>query len=235
MLEELGWQRPEAREDFPAGQPQFQARVPLTPLPEAERDPEGESFHTAVDAALGRMDATSRRQTRKSTRSELTVTRGGEEALAEWHRLYEETAQRDDFSGRPLAYFQRMFAELNASGLSSCEVLLAHWEQELLAAAIYVQQGDFGWYVYGASATAERKRYAPRLLQLEQVKLTLGAGARWYDLGGVSPTLNSAHPLAGLTRFKTTMGADVVETLGEWDYPINPLLAKAFNLYLARR
>ncbi|MFC7401098.1 lipid II:glycine glycyltransferase FemX [Citricoccus sp. GCM10030269] len=247
-LSAMGWQAPAESEEFEAGQPQFQARIPLQPELGLEPAADG-GFSPAVEAALSRMDQTSRRQTRKSTRSELTVSRGTAEDLPAWQALYEETAQRDGFTGRPLAYFERMFRELN-SGLGSgadsggagdtapdteCTLYLAHLQDQLLAAAIYVRQGQFSWYVYGASSSAERKRYAPRALQLRQIEDSLAAGCTWYDLGGMSPSLDPQYELAGLTRFKTTMGADVIQTYGEWDYPVNPLLAKAFNLYMARR
>ncbi|MDS2172857.1 lipid II:glycine glycyltransferase FemX [Nesterenkonia sp. CL21] len=225
-LERLGWQAPSASEEFEAGQPQFQARIPLT-------DDDGAALD--VDAVLARMDQTSRRQTRKSTRSELTISTGGEEDLPAWQALYEETAERDDFTGRPLSYFQRMFRELNAAEDTECTLYFAHHEETLLAAAIYVRQGQFAWYVYGASSSEERKRYAPRALQLRQIEDALAAGCRWYDLGGLSPSLDPEYPLAGLTRFKTTMGADVVQTYGEWDFPVDRLLTKAFTLYMSRR
>ncbi|WP_022871393.1 lipid II:glycine glycyltransferase FemX [Yaniella halotolerans] len=231
-----GWEKPELSEDFVAGQAQFQARIPLPQLtPERRANRDSPEFEQAVEEVLKRMDSTSRRQTRKSTRSELTVTSGGLADVAAWQALYEETAERDDFIGRPQSYFESMLKALNDSPTAQCKVLFAHYEDQLLASAIYVQQQDTGWYVYGASTRAESKRYAPRALQLEQIKLSLEAGAAWYDLGGVSATLNKEHELAGLTRFKTTMGADVVQTMGEWDYPINKLLARAFNMYLARR
>lgn len=231
-----GWQKPELSEDFEVGQAQFQARIPLPQLTSEQRaDRESPEFQQAVEDVLMRMDSTSRRQTRKSTRSELTITSGGLNDVADWQALYEETAERDNFTGRPQSYFASMLQALNDSKTSQCKVLFAHYEDQLLASAIYVQQQDTGWYVYGASTRAESKRYAPRALQLEQIKLSLEAGAAWYDLGGVSATLNKEHELAGLTRFKTTMGADVVQTMGEWDYPINKLLARAFNIYLERR
>lgn len=226
QLRALGFKAPAPSTDFEAGQPQFQARIPLT-------DEAGATL--PLDDVLARMDQSSRRQTKKSTRSELTVSVGDDSDLPAWHALYAETADRDDFTGRPLAYFQDMYRELNASPLSECTLYLAHFEDQLLAAAIYVRQGEFAWYVYGASSSEERKRYAPRALQLRQIEDSLAAGCQWYDLGGLSPSLDPEYPLAGLTRFKTTMGADVVQTLGEWDYPVNPVLAKAFNLYMSRR
>ena len=226
QLKAIGFTPPAPSTDFEAGQPQFQARIPLT----------GEnSTVLSLDEVLARMDQSSRRQTKKSTRSELSVSVGDESDLPAWQRLYLETAERDGFTGRPLSYFQDMYRELNASPLSECTLYLAHFKDQLLAAAIYVRQGQFAWYVYGASSSEERKRYAPRALQLRQIEDSLEAGCHWYDLGGLSPSLDPEYPLAGLTRFKTTMGADVVQTLGEWDYAVNPLLAKAFNLYMSRR
>jgi lipid II:glycine glycyltransferase (peptidoglycan interpeptide bridge formation enzyme) len=232
----MGWKAPAESEQFEAGQPQFQARIPLQPELDADgAEPNKNGETPAVEAALNRMDQTSRRQTRKSTRSELTVTVGTAEDLPAWQALYEETARRDGFTGRPLAYFQRMFAELNAAEDTDCTLYLAHFGEQLLAAAIYVRQGHFGWYVYGASSSEERKRYAPRALQLRQIQDSLAAGCTWFDLGGMSPSLDPDYELAGLTRFKTTMGADVVQTYGEWDYPVNRVLAKGFNLYMSRR
>jgi len=226
QLKAIGFTPPAPSTDFEAGQPQFQARIPLT---------DENSTVLSLDEVLARMDQSSRRQTKKSTRSELTVSVGDESDLPAWQKLYLETAERDGFTGRPLSYFQDMYRELNASPLSECTLYLAHFEDQLLAAAIYVRQGQFAWYVYGASSSEERKRYAPRALQLRQIEDSLTAGCHWYDLGGLSPSLDPEYPLAGLTRFKTTMGADVVQTLGEWDYAVNPLLAKAFNLYMSRR
>lgn len=231
-----GWYKPGLSEDFVAGQAQFQARIPLPRLTAEQRaNRESPEFEQAVEDVLMRMDSTSRRQTRKSTRSDLSVTAGNINDLAQWQTLYEETAERDDFTGRPQSYFEAMFEALNGSETAQCKVLFAHHEEQLLASAIYVQQQDTGWYVYGASTRTESKRYAPRALQLEQIKLSLESGASWYDLGGVSATLNKEHELAGLTRFKTTMGADVVQTMGEWDLPINKVLYRAFKMYMDRR
>ncbi|QCU77462.1 peptidoglycan bridge formation glycyltransferase FemA/FemB family protein [Citricoccus sp. SGAir0253] len=231
----MGWRAPAESAAFEAGQPQFQARIPLQPELYGTERTGKDALDPAVEAALSRMDSTSRRQTRKSTRSELTVTEGTAADLPAWQALYEETARRDGFTGRPQAYFERMFAALNASPGTRCTLYLAHLGEQLLAAAIYVRQGSMGWYVYGASSSEERKRYAPRALQLRQIEDSLAAGCTWYDLGGMSPSLDPEYELAGLTRFKTTMGADVVRTHGEWDYRVNRVLATAFDLYMSRR
>ena len=235
QLKALGWQEPSVSDDFEAGQPQFQARIPL-------RDAEGQQL--SVDEVLSRMDQSSRRQTRKSTRTGVEVSHGTEADFDQWKALFDETAERDGFLGRPADYFTTMYRELNAANPGSCVLYLARAAAEndenapegtLLAAAIFIREAKAAWYLYGASSNDYRKLGAPRRLQLAMIEDAIEAGCDYYDLGGISATLQKDHELAGLTRFKTTMGADVVRTLGEWDLPLNKVLTKAFEVYMARR
>src|SRR5690625_8004664 len=116
----MGWEQPEMTEDFGSGQAQFQARIPLPELSAEQRaDRESPEFEQAVEEVLMRMDSTSRRQTRKSTRSELSITSGGLDEVAAWQTLYEETAERDNFTGRPQSYFETMMHSLNESDRKS--------------------------------------------------------------------------------------------------------------------
>ena len=48
---------------------------------------------------------------------------------------------------------------------------------------------------------------------------------------GWSPTTRTS----GLIQFKVGTGGEAVEYLGEWDLPLNPLLYKAFDLYMKHR
>lgn len=235
QLKAMGWEEPTVSDDFEAGQPQFQARIPLR---NADGDP------LTLDEIYSRMDSSSRRQTRKSARTGVIVSVGTEDDFDQWMSLFDETAERDGFLGRPKEYFTTMHRELNAANSGSCVLYLAHAAAEndenapegtLLAAAIYIQEGRNAWYLYGASASDFRKLYAPRRLQLAMIEHALEAGCDTYDLGGVSGTLSKDHELAGLTRFKTTMGADVVRTMGEWDLRLNKVLARMFDMYMARR
>jgi lipid II:glycine glycyltransferase (peptidoglycan interpeptide bridge formation enzyme) len=60
-------------------------------------------------------------------------------------------------------------------------------------------------------------------------------GAYVYDLRGISDTLDPANPLFGLLRFKTGLGGDAVEMVGEWDYALRPARHRAVALLRERR
>ncbi|GAA3707282.1 peptidoglycan bridge formation glycyltransferase FemY [Zhihengliuella alba] len=226
QLAAAGWSKPEVSEDFTAGQPEFQARIPL-------RDPAGEPLD--VDGVLAGMNQNARRETRKAASGPLEVQVGGVEDIARFHALYQETAERDGFTGRPASYFTTMYNELNTHAPGTCTVYFAVHEGRDLASAVRVQSGEGSWYVYGASSSAERKLFGPKALIHRMITDSLAAGCAFLDHGGVSATLDKEHHLAGLTLFKTTLGCDVVQTLGEWDYPLNRPLAKAFDLYMKAR
>jgi lipid II:glycine glycyltransferase (peptidoglycan interpeptide bridge formation enzyme) len=67
------------------------------------------------------------------------------------------------------------------------------------------------------------------------IKDAIAAGAKVYDLRGITDTLDDSDPHFGLIQFKLGTGGQAVEYLGEWDLPISRLLYKAFDVYLRRR
>ena len=63
----------------------------------------------------------------------------------------------------------------------------------------------------------------------------IAEGAEVYDLRGITDTLDADDPHVGLIQFKVGTGGEAVETVGEWDLPLNRLLYKGFELYMNRR
>lgn len=221
-----GWTKQEVSEDFATGQPEFQARIPLV-------DPDGAPLD--VDGVLAGMNQNARRETRKAASGPLEVQVGGVGDIERFHALYRETAERDGFTGRPGGYFTTMFTALNGHAPATCTLYFAVHEGRDLAAAIRVSSGQGAWYAYGASSAAERKLFAPKALIHRMITDSLADGCVFLDHGGVSATLDKGHDLAGLTLFKTTLGCNVVQTLGEWDKPLNKPMTAAFNLYMRAR
>ena len=222
QLRELGWRQPqEDEEGFAAGQPRFVFQLPI-----AGRTP---------DELLTGMNQLWRRNIKKAAKAGVVVRRGVVDQLSEFHRLYVETAERDHFRPRPLSYFQTMFNALLAEDPDRIRLYLAHHEDDLVAATTWVRVGQHTWYSYGASSTDKREVRGSNAIQWQMILDALEAGATIYDLRGITEGLETDDPHLGLIQFKVGTGGEAVEYLGEWDLPLNPLLYKAFDLYMKRR
>ncbi|WP_209021936.1 peptidoglycan bridge formation glycyltransferase FemA/FemB family protein [Nocardioides sp. 503] len=226
QLDELGWRRQVAEGGFAAGQPQYVFQVPLT----ADGAPRSE------DDVLKGMNQLWRRNIKKAAKLGVEVTSsGGTEDLKAFHDLYVHTAQRDHFTPRPLAYFQTMADALSAESPDRIRLWFARHEGDLVASTIAIRVGTHAWYSYGASSTEKREVRGSNAIQWAMLRDALAAGARVYDLRGITDTLDPDDSHAGLIQFKVGTGGEAVEYAGEWDLPLNRPLYAAFDLYMRRR
>ncbi|WP_307861626.1 lipid II:glycine glycyltransferase FemX [Nocardioides xinjiangensis] len=226
QLHELGWQRQSAEGGFSAGQPQFNFQVPLVDedgRPRAESD------------VLAGMNQLWRRNIKKADKAGVEVSLGERADLKAFHDLYVHTAERDGFTPRRLAYFQTMYDALAAEDPDRIQLWLARHEGDLVAATIAIRVGTHAWYSYGASSTEKREVRGSNAVQWAMIRHALAAGAHVYDLRGITETLDADDPHVGLIQFKVGTGGQAVEHAGEWDLPVNRVIYKAFQLYLARR
>ncbi|WP_327067978.1 aminoacyltransferase [Kitasatospora sp. NBC_01250] len=176
-----------------------------------------------------------RRNIKKAEKSGVEVVQGGYEDLAVFHRLYEVTAERDRFTPRPLAYFQRMWTALTAEDPNRMRLYIAYLDGEPLAATTMLAVGEHVWYSYGASANHKREVKPSNAIQWRMMRDAYALGASVYDLRGISDTLDEDDPLFGLIQFKLGTGGQAAEYLGEWDFPLNKLLHRALDIYMSRR
>ncbi len=221
VLRREGWRPVRAEHGFTAGQPQYVFQLPL-------------SGRTEDDLLKG-MNQQWRRNIKKADKTGVVVKQGGAEDLPAFHALYTETAARDAFTPRPLAYFERMFSSLQAEHPDRIRLYLAHHEDDLVAATTWVRVGSHTWYSYGASSTAKRDVRGSNAIQWQMIRDAIAAGADVYDLRGITDTLDKNDPHLGLIQFKVGTGGAAVEYVGEWDLPLNRLLYKAFDVYMSRR
>lgn len=220
-LRTSGWRPPQDDGGFTAGQPRYVFQVPL-----AGRD---------EDDLLSSFNQLWRRNIKKAAKSGVDVTLGTVDDLPAFHRLYLETADRDHFTGRPLSYFQHMWAAMTAEDPDRIRLYLARHDGDLVAATTMVRVGRHAWYSYGASSTAKREVRGSNAVQWQMMRDAMSAGATVYDLRGITDTLDAHDPHFGLIQFKLGTGGEAVEYVGEWDLPINRLLFTAFDTYLRRR
>jgi lipid II:glycine glycyltransferase (peptidoglycan interpeptide bridge formation enzyme) len=219
-LAQSGWRPQQTAAGFTAGQPAFNFQLPLAGRTEAD--------------LLAGMNQLWRRNIKRADQAGLAVRTGELEDLAAFHRLYLETAARDGFRPRPLAYFETMWRALLAEDPDRIRLYLAEHEGDLVAGATWVRVGRHVWYSYGASATAKRQVRGSNAIQWRMMRDALAVGATVYDLRGITPGLASDDPEVGLIQFKVGTGGQTVEYVGEWDLPLNRPLYRAFQLYVDR-
>ena len=175
-----------------------------------------------------------RRNVRKAEKAGVVVERGGREQLADFHRVYVETAARDHFNPRPLDYFELMWDSLN-SVTERLRLYCAYHDGHLAAATLMVVVGRHAWYSYGASTTADRDVRPSNALQWRMISDAHERGCDTYDLRGISDTLDPSDHLFGLVQFKVGTGGYAQEYAGEWDHVLRPVWSKAFSAYQSRR
>lgn len=221
QLDNLGWKEIPTTGGFSAGQPKYNFWVPLADKPEEE--------------VLAAMNQQWRRNIKKAAKHGVDVTRGDRSDLAEFHRVYVETAERDHFTPRPLSYFERMYDALGGEDPDRFKLYLARHEGDVVAATTMVQVGDHAWYSYGASTSEKRDVRGSNAIQWRMMRDAMGGGARVYDMRGITETLDSGDSHIGLIQFKVGTGGEAVEYLGEWDLPIKKALYFGFISYMKRR
>lgn len=225
-LQHRGWRTDESGHGFAAGQPKYNFHLPLR---------HADGSQKSEEELLAGMNQLWRRNIKKAAKAGVEVRRGERADLAEFHRIYVETAERDGFTGRSLGYFETMWDALNAEAPDRMSVYLAEHEGDLVAATTYVRVGEHAWYSYGASTNAKREVRGSNAIQWRMIRDANDAGCAVYDLRGIVEGVGADDPEIGLIQFKVGTGGEAVAYLGEWDFPINKVLYKAFDVYMKRR
>ncbi len=171
---------------------------------------------------LSRMRAKTRYNINLAARKGVSVRKMGVECLDVWYKLYQETAARNHIYLSDLKYFEAVLSTESSNSQSPAEVLLlvAEIDDFPLAAMFLIITGNRGSYLYGASTSEHRNLMATYALQWEAIKISKEKGCTQYDLFGVSPNPDPAHPLYGLYKFKIGFGGDLYHSMGCWDYPL---------------
>lgn len=224
QLAKLGWkQRKAEASGFGDYQPRYVFQIDLTGKTEEQIF---EGFNQQW-----------RRNIRKAEKEGVTVRQGTNSDLEIFHTCYQETAKRDHFTPRSLSYFQTMWTAMREEASERIALIIAsHPDHKgAIAATTMTRVGNHTWYSYGASTTAARDLRPSNAVQWEMLKLALGEDADIYDMRGISDTLDSNNQLFGLIQFKLGTGGYAQEYVGEWDYVLSPIWAKAFDVYMSRR
>jgi peptidoglycan pentaglycine glycine transferase (the first glycine) len=181
------------------------------------------------DQILARMHQKTRYNIRLASKKGVEVHPWDD--LENFGRMIQETAVRDRFGAHVPDYYKRAYDLFHTEG--DCEIFVALYEGQPLAALMVFARGKRSWYLYGASTAQHRNLMPNYLLQWEAMRWARDRGCTQYDLWGVPDenlqTLENeftSHPggLWGVYRFKRGFGGELVRSAGAWDRPYNNLL-----------
>ena len=175
------------------------------------------------DQLLREMRSKTRYNIRLSERKGVRVTDAHFNRLDEWYRMYTETAQRNGISLHAYQNFEKLLEVEQTQDLPNTEIhlLMAEKDHTPLAGMILALHGTTATYLYGASRGEQRNLMPTYRLQWEAIRLAQQKKCVSYDLFGIPPAEQPAHPMCGLYRFKTGFGGYSLHRQGCWDYPIN--------------
>lgn len=187
------------------------------------------------DAILAQMKSKWRYNIRLAEKK-VTVEQCDEAGLEIFYRLFCETASRDGIALHGIGYYKKLFyvtreyTQKNIGPVPHLHLYVAFYNDEAIAGIITLFFGKTGTYLYGASSNQHRNVMAPYALQWRAMRDAKHSGCAEYDLFGIPPNDDPAHPMAGLYRFKTGFGGKIIHRPGSWDYPYKRTLYTMFRL-----
>jgi len=180
---------------------------------------------------LARMKQKWRYNVRLARRKGVQVRVGGTAEVEQFIQLMQVTGERKEFGVHTPEYYRR-FWQLFAPS-ERAVLLVAEFEQEILAGIMVARTGKKAYYFYGASGNKHRNLMPSHLLQWEAMRWAKARGCTSYDLWGVpdevglDPAAEIPDPplgMWGVWRFKRGFGGEIVRYVGAWDKSYYPLI-----------
>lgn len=128
------------------------------------------------------------------------------ENITQYYNLMLETTSRDSFSWNNIGYYKTFLNKIENSKL-----LLAYFEDKVIAGWIFVFNKSVSIYYYGASTSEQKYRnlMGPYLLQREAIKIAKSKWSKLYDFLWVASPDEKNSSLAWVTDFKLKLSSDV--------------------------
>jgi len=192
------------------------------------------NLSNSCEQLLSQMKPKWRYNIQLSAKKGVQVKCGGETELETFYALLKETSVRDGIAVHSFDYYKTLYkicTECEKDGKNiQIRLYTAVHENETIASIMVLFYGECASYLYGASSNIKRNLMSPYALQWKAMQDAKEAGCLYYDLFGIPPNDDPNHPMAGLYRFKTGFGGQIVHRLPSCDYPYKKTLYVLFNL-----
>ena len=162
-----------------------------------------------------------RQYVNKARTAGLSVVEADGSRLADFYRIYRETAERAGFLIRAESAYRDVWESYAPAG--NARLLFAETaDGEPQATLFLVRCGPRVVEPYGGMTAAGAESRANYLLKWEAIRSSRAAGATSYDLWGLAT--------GGIAHFKTGFGGREVRYIGAWDLVLSPLGRQAYEL-----
>ena len=183
----------------------------------------------SIESIMKNMKPKWRYNARLAQKRGVKVYQADEKKIDCFYSLLSETAHRDGILIHGFEYYKTLFETSCTdaeyfSGKNEVRLFLAEHESDVIAGIITLFRGKDAVYLYGASSDEKRNLMAPYALQMKAMEDAKAYGCSQYDLFGIPPNEDPAHPMAGLYRFKTGFGGKIIHHAGCYDYPYQKIV-----------
>jgi lipid II:glycine glycyltransferase (peptidoglycan interpeptide bridge formation enzyme) len=155
-------------------------------------------------------------------RNQVTVDEGADAAELARHVLTSAAHNRVNLPGS--AYFRLLLDRL-----PSCRTFVARHAGDSLCAILVAVHDGRGYYLFSGTSRCKGNLKAMELTMWQAMRYAARSGCRDYDMWGVAPVEDQAHPWSGFTEFKRGFGGRTVEYAGTWDLVLSPTGAFALD------
>jgi peptidoglycan pentaglycine glycine transferase (the first glycine) len=143
-------------------------------------------------------------------------------ALADFYRIYADTAHRAGFAARVQDYYERVWSLFASAG--HARLFFAVRGGERVATLFHFTCGDRAAEAYGGMTDAGADSRANYLLKWEAIRAFRADGFASYDLWGIAT--------GGIAHFKEGFGGRQVDYVGARDLALQPAQDAALRLML---
>lgn len=187
------------------------------------------------EGVFDRMSTSARRNMRQAERAGVIVESSVQlDALDRFYEMLAATADRQEFTIRPRAYYRDLFTAFlpppQGEGTVGARVYLATHQGVTVAGSVIVNYGDHLIYLFSGSSDEGRRLKAPYLIQQHVIRDGQARGSRIYDLWGIPVDPRPGDAGWGYAHFKAMLGGAPVTFAGSWDLPVQRPLAAAYHL-----
>jgi lipid II:glycine glycyltransferase (peptidoglycan interpeptide bridge formation enzyme) len=179
------------------------------------------------DAVLARMRPKGRYNVRLAGRRGVEAERvdDPERAAGVLGDLCAATAARQDIHQPDAAFLRLVLAAVPTAAIHIASVA-----GEPIAGALVARFAREAIYLYGGSTERYRDRQPSALLHASIMEAAIAAGCDTYDLWGIPPSHEPAHPWYGLRQFKLSLGGTERGAAGAWRWVRRPAAARARDI-----